>query len=195
MEVVTSPDIMAVSLDPEGAFGPPEIVWITDHAAASSSATIERHKENTLAREHPIDTDWVNALTAVDVDDLFSAVEGVEAALANYLLLSGGTLTGFLTLYGNPTAALHAVTKQYVDTGLGGKAATVHTHSYASTSHNHDGDYAPTHSHPYSGSGHNHDADYAGKTALLAHSGTNSQVIVSSSGPSGGQNGDIWLKI
>lgn len=33
-----------------------------------------------------------------------------------YLLLSGGTLTGFLTLNADPTAALHAATKQYVDT-------------------------------------------------------------------------------
>lgn len=31
------------------------------------------------------------------------------------LLLSGGTMTGFLTLNADPTAALHAATKQYVD--------------------------------------------------------------------------------
>lgn len=193
MEVVTSPDIMAVSLDPEGANGPPEIVWITDHAAASSTATMERHKENTLAREHPQDTDWVNALTAVDVDDLFSAVEDVETALANYLLKSGGTLTGFLLLHADPTSALHAATKAYVDTGVAGRAPTSHSHSYASTSHNHDGDYAPTHSHPYAASSHSH--SYAPTTALLAHQGTSSQILVSSSNPSGGQNGDIWLKV
>lgn len=32
-----------------------------------------------------------------------------------YLLLSGGTLTNFLTLHADPTSALHAATKQYVD--------------------------------------------------------------------------------
>ena len=33
----------------------------------------------------------------------------------DYLPLAGGTLTGFLTLNANPTANLHAATKQYVD--------------------------------------------------------------------------------
>ena len=38
-----------------------------------------------------------------------------NAALASYLPLSGGTLTGALTLSGAPTANLHAATKKYVD--------------------------------------------------------------------------------
>lgn len=38
----------------------------------------------------------------------------------NYLALAGGTLTGPLTLAGAPTAALHAATKQYVDTVAAG---------------------------------------------------------------------------
>lgn len=43
-----------------------------------------------------------------------------------YLLLSGGTLTNFLTLHADPTAGTHAATKQYVDnllTGLDAKAS------------------------------------------------------------------------
>ena len=35
-----------------------------------------------------------------------------------YLLLSGGTMTGPITLSGNPTANLHAATKQYVDSKI-----------------------------------------------------------------------------
>ncbi|WEM34501.1 hypothetical protein [Xanthomonas phage X1] len=35
---------------------------------------------------------------------------------STYLKLSGGSLTGFLTLHADPTNAMHAVTKQYVDT-------------------------------------------------------------------------------
>lgn len=38
-----------------------------------------------------------------------------NAALTSYLPLSGGTLTGALTLSGAPTANLHAATKKYVD--------------------------------------------------------------------------------
>ena len=36
-----------------------------------------------------------------------------------YLMLSGGTLTGNITLFADPTAAMEAATKQYVDTELG----------------------------------------------------------------------------
>ena len=45
---------------------------------------------------------------------------------ADFLKLSGGTLTDFLTLSGDPSSALHAATKQYVDavkTGLDVKAS------------------------------------------------------------------------
>ncbi|MEM4258034.1 MAG: hypothetical protein QXL17_02640 [Candidatus Thermoplasmatota archaeon] len=38
-----------------------------------------------------------------------------------YVNISGDTMTGFLTLNANPTTALHAATKQYVDTGLATK--------------------------------------------------------------------------
>ncbi len=39
----------------------------------------------------------------------------VANALESYLLLSGGTMTGALTLFGAPTADLHAATKKYGD--------------------------------------------------------------------------------
>jgi hypothetical protein len=45
------------------------------------------------------------------------------AADARYLQLSGGTLTGDLTLAGDPTAALHPAGKQYVDTLVAGAVA------------------------------------------------------------------------
>lgn len=43
----------------------------------------------------------------------------VDGLVANYLALTGGTLTNFLTLHADPTSALHAATKQYVDTAVG----------------------------------------------------------------------------
>jgi hypothetical protein len=42
---------------------------------------------------------------------------GVSSTLALALALTGGTMTGFITLHADPTAALHAATKQYVDAG------------------------------------------------------------------------------
>lgn len=137
-----------------------------------------------------------------------------------YLPLTGGVLTGALSLSGPPTAPLHAATKAYVDslvgvapawTSITGKPSTFppssHTHpgsdlssdvpiarvptgtsstTVAFGNHNHSGVYEPL--------GHTH-SEYAANTALLAHQGTSSQILVSGSGPSGGQNGDIWLQI
>ena len=48
---------------------------------------------------------------------------------ADYLLLAGGTMTGFLTLHADPTAAAHAATKQYVDNSIATRAASAHQHA------------------------------------------------------------------
>ena len=49
-----------------------------------------------------------------------SSVAGVGTG--NFLATAGGTMTGALTLSGNPTAPLQATPKQYVDAGLAAKA-------------------------------------------------------------------------
>ena len=46
----------------------------------------------------------------------------VDTANALKLNLTGGTLTGALTLSGAPTTNLHAATKAYVDTAVSGAA-------------------------------------------------------------------------
>lgn len=51
------------------------------------------------------------------LQQIAGALSSFWADLAGYLPLVGGTLTGFLTLSGNPTANLHAAPKQYVDSG------------------------------------------------------------------------------
>lgn len=47
----------------------------------------------------------------------------VTNALAARLLLAGGTMTGPITLAGNPSSALHAAPKQYVDAQVETKAS------------------------------------------------------------------------
>ena len=42
-----------------------------------------------------------------------------------YLPIAGGTVTGFVTLHANPTANLHAATKQYVDSAVSGAGGTL----------------------------------------------------------------------
>lgn len=56
----------------------------------------------------------VSGSVAVVTADLTALLTG------QYLSLGGGTLTGPLTLSGDPTLALHAATKQYVDANLQG---------------------------------------------------------------------------
>jgi hypothetical protein len=57
-----------------------------------------------------------SAITATD--NLLQALSKTQGQLDNRLLLSGGTLTGALTLSGDPASALQASTKQYTDTKL-----------------------------------------------------------------------------
>src|SRR6056300_706493 len=52
-------------------------------------------------------------------------VVNLQTSLDAKVDLAGDTMTGFLTLSANPTAALHAATKQYVDTIA---AAGIHYH-------------------------------------------------------------------
>lgn len=69
-----------------------------------------------------------------------SKVTGLDDALADKLNLSGGTMTDFLTLVGNPTSANHAANKTYVDTFLpksGGTMTGFLTLNAAPTSANH----------------------------------------------------------
>jgi hypothetical protein len=44
----------------------------------------------------------------------------IASAASTYLPIAGGSMTGFLTLNADPTTALHAATKQYVDNLSGG---------------------------------------------------------------------------
>ena len=50
----------------------------------------------------------------------FTSKTYVDAADALRLPLTGGTLTGALTLAGAPTSDLHAATKKYVDSQVAG---------------------------------------------------------------------------
>jgi len=57
-------------LDPAAVNGAPEIVSITAHTAAATSATITRAQQSTTARAHPSGTSWVVAVTKSDLDEL-----------------------------------------------------------------------------------------------------------------------------
>jgi hypothetical protein len=58
-------------------------------------------------------------LLASDVTGALGYTPADSAALAGYLLLAGGTMTGLLTLSGDPTLPLHAATRQWVLAQIG----------------------------------------------------------------------------
>ena len=58
----------------------------------------------------------INASAAIDQ----SKISGLTTDLGSKLSLSGGTMTGAITLHADPSSALHATTKQYVDNTASG---------------------------------------------------------------------------
>ena len=101
---------------------------------ASSGVTAGTYNNGTTAIT-PFTVDAKGRITAtgaaVTMTPAWSSVTGKPTTLSGYgitdaLALAGGTLTGELTLAADPTNALHAATKQYVDnaiTGLDFKAS------------------------------------------------------------------------
>lgn len=65
---VTGSDVMAVTLDPLGTDGDPEIIHITAHTAAATSATITRGQEGSVARQHASGTIWAHMITEDDFE-------------------------------------------------------------------------------------------------------------------------------
>ena len=87
---------------------------VTDRIASAVSDLVD---------SAPGTLDTLNELAAALGDDAnFSTT--VTNSIAEKVAKSGDTMTGFLTLHADPTNALHAVTKQYVDaavsSGVGG---------------------------------------------------------------------------
>lgn len=79
--------------------------------------TLINNAISALINGSPAALDTLNELAAALGDDANFATT-VTTALAARLQLSGGTMTGPITLAGDPTQALHAAPKQYVDAGV-----------------------------------------------------------------------------
>lgn len=89
----------------------------TDMAARPTNATVQGLVDsavNALISGAPTALDTLNELSAALGDDAaFSTT--VTAALGARLQLAGGTMTGDLTLANDPSSAMHAATKQFVE--------------------------------------------------------------------------------
>lgn len=86
LPVISSPDIAVIILDPAGAA--PEIVHVTAHSSASSSATILRGREGSSAKAHVQGTAFAHGATS---DDL--PANAFPATVANGDILYGVAAT------------------------------------------------------------------------------------------------------
>lgn len=68
-----SGDHAIITFDPLRQFGEPEIVMVTVHTAASTTATITRGMYATNARTHPISTLWVHAAVTNDFIEIVTS--------------------------------------------------------------------------------------------------------------------------
>lgn len=130
------PDLVIISIDP----GLPtfEVVALRTYSAGSNTGAIVRaaldgahwpasaHAAGATWECAPLITDFT--ASAVGADASGSAAAAQAAAVASSLQINGGTMLGPIVLPGNPTSALQAAPKQYVDsvaTGLAVKATCV----------------------------------------------------------------------
>lgn len=66
LAAVVAPDVALLVLDPAGSAGAPEVVTVTAHTAAATTATITRASEGSTARQHATGIPWVHGATTYD---------------------------------------------------------------------------------------------------------------------------------
>lgn len=89
----------------------------------SASAAIDYSKLAALSTDKALVSDGsgfvsASSVTATELGYVAGVTSSIQDQLDGKLNLSGGTMTGFLTLSADPTNALHAATKQYVDAAI-----------------------------------------------------------------------------
>ena len=67
LPAIATPDIAVLVLDPTGSAGAPEVVYVTAHTGAATSATISRAAEGSSARQHASGVSWVHGPTTYDM--------------------------------------------------------------------------------------------------------------------------------
>lgn len=77
----------AITLDPDGLAGAPEIVYVTAHTASATTATILRGQESTTARAHNQDIDWIHGAT---IKDFTGETSWTAPSLSNSWVNFGG---------------------------------------------------------------------------------------------------------
>lgn len=106
-----NPDVVLLNID-----GVVPINQLDEKVVISDSSQTLTFKTLTLPK---INEDVTLTVTSTEINYLDGLESSAQNQIDSKLNLSGGTLTGALTLSGAPTTSLHAVTKQYVDDVVG----------------------------------------------------------------------------
>lgn len=79
---IVAPDYAKITLDPNGDSGRPEVVFVTDHVANATTATVTRGEEQidggSVARSHASNTRWMHAPTPEDYEGMIVAADQTE---------------------------------------------------------------------------------------------------------------------
>jgi hypothetical protein len=83
-----------------------------NHSDTSSQASVD-NSNGTVIQDITLDTfGHITGIASLNLDDRYYTETEADSRFVN---TAGDTMTGFLTLHADPTNALHATTKQYVD--------------------------------------------------------------------------------
>lgn len=107
LATIVAPDTMRLAIDPDGAFGLPEIVVVTAHAAAATTCTVVRGQEvgsgGVAGLAHAINSVWRHAVTPANLVGLAQPgdVKWTIAATADlgWLMVDGSTVVNAQTLF------------------------------------------------------------------------------------------------
>lgn len=97
--------------------------WTGSHEFLDSNFTIKDENDNT--KRFGFQASGLATGSTVNLlipDENLQVIATRNYVDTNTVASSGDTMTGFLTLHANPTSALHAATKQYVDAAVAGDA-------------------------------------------------------------------------
>lgn len=94
MVAVGSTQHLPIVLDPDGVFGEPEIVYVTAHTAGTLTATIQRAREGTVARQHNRDTPWLHGGVISDIEGAWTAYTPTWTSSPTNPTIGNGVLLG-----------------------------------------------------------------------------------------------------
>lgn len=103
--VVSAPDLYRIVLDPDGSAGKAEVCYVTAHTASATTVTVtrgeEQAKDSSVARAHALNTEWIHANTAVDLDDFLR--QSKATAKGSLYVASASGVVDELTVGANGT--------------------------------------------------------------------------------------------